>query len=823
MEAGVFLLLLFPLLGIGSTLSFYGDSISFMAPEKEMDGTFKVTFYHRQNGKSNCQDQSSFSCDSGVCTGFNESSVLQTDQDSTGQGRWCQSEGHTTATILTNNASFSLRDSGCCWVSNVEGETQWTTYAELDLGTRSDTHTVNSCPVTTTVSSLRVPQNCFSRIRILAHDPDGDEVKCRFATSGPTNFTLDEYSNDVLLPIPNCEAGHVQPIFLYRTPSHGDILHATVGQTFQLYAEAEARHSSIHDFQVSGPQNMTKVFKDDVLGKAEVTLSWTPQLSDLYRYVPVCFTAETNETQSEMRCVVVLVTQASTTQVTDKGDYIVFKNVINSFELANEVITRRKTVKIGFSCQFPKSISISNYYNLHNADYIFTESNFGSFGYTFEIFHNSSFTNRVEASAYPVQVKLLETIFMGIQASSELPNVMLFVESCKATPDNNPENSLSYYIIRNGCVEDETVTIYPSDKTAFNFGVQAFKFTGNYDQVTLDSTKYKPLTYTKILLTQLYTEEYMQNKENPDITAFLLFWLAPDSPTEHTTRRPTAQEAKTVQFRRPTVRKAAAAGQVRRPAAWTQRRADGNGGVETVLGADCVHGSGGDRASPEAGHTEGSGGVQEVVHRGVNVQLAEAWQKADDVEAAVQDPKVAWPPQHWTRPRQRLDQAKLKLKRRLDQAKAKLKLDQAKPMKLKQRLDQAKRVKLMRRLDQAKLMRRLDQARPQTRRLLQAAWMKLLPQAVWMMKLLPQAAWRRRRGRNCGCMMKLLLQAATWWNSWWLDRLLGPPSCRGRLLDGLLGPPSKNNHKTSGHWGISRKKGHFTDTCPSRSKESARQ
>lgn len=47
----------------------------------------------------------------------------------------------------------------------------------------------------------------------------------------------------VLLPIPNCEAGHVQPIFLYRTPSHGDILHATVGQTFQLYAEAEARHS----------------------------------------------------------------------------------------------------------------------------------------------------------------------------------------------------------------------------------------------------------------------------------------------------------------------------------------------------------------------------------------------------------------------------------------------------------------------------------------------------------------------------------------------------------------------------------------------------
>lgn len=48
-----------------------------------------------------------------------------------------------------------LRDSGCCWASNVNGKTYWTSDAELNLGTRSDSHTLNSCPVTTTVSSLR--------------------------------------------------------------------------------------------------------------------------------------------------------------------------------------------------------------------------------------------------------------------------------------------------------------------------------------------------------------------------------------------------------------------------------------------------------------------------------------------------------------------------------------------------------------------------------------------------------------------------------------------------------------------------------------------
>ncbi|XP_040890553.1 uncharacterized protein LOC121179666 [Toxotes jaculatrix] len=600
MEAGAVLLLLFALQGTASALSFYGDSITFMPPQKRTDGTFRVTFHHRQNGRSSCKDQSSFTCESGVCTSFNELSVLQTEQDNTGQGRWCQSEGHTTATVSTNGTSFSLRGSGCCWVSNVNGKTNWTTRAELDLGTRSDSYALDSCPVTTTVSSLRVPQNCFSRIRLLAHDPDGDKVRCRFSSDAlvPSNFTLDEtecaltstgqvdvgvqvfelmledfstknitltyadgtsafreasdmnapplckvklqFSVEILPPIPSCEIGHVLPMFLSKTPSHGEVLHATVGQTFQLYAQAQAHHASINDFQVSGPQNMSKVFRDDTNGKAEVTVSWTPQHSDLYRFVPVCFTAETKATQSEMRCVVVMVTQASVTQgkatvecspnkmkvaldkasmpdidvnylklsdpscsltsnnthimgsmsfstcgtkVEDKGDFIAFKNEINSFELPSEIITRRRTVKIGFSCQFPKTISISSFYSLHQSDYIFTESSFGSFGYTFEIFNDGNFTSKVEPSAYPVEVKLLQKIFMGIQAQSELPSVNLFVESCKATPDNNPENSLSYDLIKNGCLEDETLKVHPSNQSSFNFEVQAFKFTGNYDQV----------------------------------------------------------------------------------------------------------------------------------------------------------------------------------------------------------------------------------------------------------------------------------------------------------------------------------------------------
>lgn len=193
------------------------------------------------------------------------------------------------------------------------------------------------------------------------------------------------------------------------------------------------------------------------------------------------------------------------------------------------MITRRRTVKIDFYCRFPKILSISSFYTLHKSDYIFTESNFGSFAFSFEIFRNSNFTNKVDASSYPVQVRLMDPIYMGIQAQSEMPNVKLFVESCKGTPDDNSNNPLSYDLVKNGlvlffshfsrlppqtlfaeydslkiflvtccfltsfirCLLDETMKVYPSNDSTYNFEVQSFKFSGNFDQVKIPEQQRK--------------------------------------------------------------------------------------------------------------------------------------------------------------------------------------------------------------------------------------------------------------------------------------------------------------------------------------------
>ncbi|XP_064814309.1 uncharacterized protein LOC135529563 [Oncorhynchus masou masou] len=599
--------------------TYYGGTMrctvpGYMPPDSKWTG--EVQFHYRENGRDRCEQQFSWECTSGYCNGSanRQGPVVQTtDKDQSGQNLWCQSEGHFTRNFTRDQKtqSYTLSDSGCCWGSNVNGKTNWTIHTEVDLGLRVSPGppTQNTPPVTATVPTLRVPQNCFSTLPLLAYDPDGDDVRCHFPVNvAHPNITLDrvqctlhatgllavglhvfevllqdhptvdvnmtgykcnytrkalnesyarsptptlfshvplQFAVDIQPALSNCLPGYIRPQFLTPTPSHGDVHHAAVGHLYQLEARVKTAHAKTFDFQVSGPSNMTKKIRDEGVGVTRLFLGWIPQGRHLRQNIPICFTAETNESQSEMRCVVVVVAKALAltgeatvlctenrisiavskaslpgvdmkwlrladsscsltsnqthimgtmslktcgTKMEDAGDFMVFKNEINSFDAVNATITRRNRINIGFSCRYPKTVSISNYYQIHSSNYMFTESNFGSFGYTFEVFKDSKFTQKVDPSAYPVKVKLMDRLYMGIQAQADLPKVQLLVESCKATPDDSASSSLFYDLIKDGCLQDETVKVYPGNPTQFYFEVQAFKFTGSYDQVFLTCT-----------------------------------------------------------------------------------------------------------------------------------------------------------------------------------------------------------------------------------------------------------------------------------------------------------------------------------------------
>ncbi|KAJ8416288.1 hypothetical protein AAFF_G00383100 [Aldrovandia affinis] len=138
------------------------------------------------------------------------------------------------------------------------------------------------------------------------------------------------------------------------------------------------------------------------------------------------------------------------TQLEEDADNLIFKNEITSYDKIIDVITRKHHVEIGFSCVYPKKGRVSLEFRAHKIPYLFTEKGFGKFTYEFEFFYSYLFNTMVDFRTYPIEVELKDMIYLEIKATSSFPNTVLFVESCRATPVDDPDYHIFYSILENG-------------------------------------------------------------------------------------------------------------------------------------------------------------------------------------------------------------------------------------------------------------------------------------------------------------------------------------------------------------------------------------
>ncbi|KAM4723145.1 uncharacterized protein WCC33_009372 [Rhinophrynus dorsalis] len=346
----------------------------------------------------------------------------------------------------------------------------------------------------------------------------------------PLQFLL-----EVTSAAPTCTYGEYRPKFLPPTPNEGEKVMARAGSPLQIHLTAQATYNSITDFKVSGPSQLSKVFTSSSgTSTRSMLVQWTPSENDVGDRVPFCFVAETvNGYQSELRCIIAvvrpsklanatlicnentmtlfiakspgddngwllgdpqcLVTSNSThhiasvaynscgTKTEETEDYIVFKNRVTSFHNTTDVITRKHHLAISFNCSFSKNILLSNAFHPQKAAY-----EFENFTYKFQFYTDEQF--RDIQTQYPLEVWLRDKLYMEIQVTSTVSNVELFVESCRATPHGDPNYPIFYDIIQDGCLKDETVVVYPGTQTRARFGMEAFAFIGNYEEVYLNCT-----------------------------------------------------------------------------------------------------------------------------------------------------------------------------------------------------------------------------------------------------------------------------------------------------------------------------------------------
>uniref|UniRef100_A0A4X2L342 Oncoprotein-induced transcript 3 protein n=1 Tax=Vombatus ursinus TaxID=29139 RepID=A0A4X2L342_VOMUR len=149
-----------------------------------------------------------------------------------------------------------------------------------------------------------------------------------------------------------------------------------------------------------------------------------------------------------------------------------------------DIIIRTSKLLIPVTCEFPRLYTISEGYvpNLRNSPLEIMGRSQGIFPFTLEIFKDNEFEEPYRETL--PTLKLRDLLYFGIEPLVHVNGLETLVESCFATPTDKIDEILKHYLIRDGCVSDDSVKQYTSrDHLTKHFQVPVFKFVGKDHQV----------------------------------------------------------------------------------------------------------------------------------------------------------------------------------------------------------------------------------------------------------------------------------------------------------------------------------------------------
>ncbi|KAK2900081.1 uncharacterized protein [Channa argus] len=351
---------------------FLGTVMTYYPGNTNADGSVTVQLLYKLNFE-NCT-MLTWECLSGNCG--TESVVMRKGYESNGE--WCQMEGISTRNV-PSNAPFQLWLNGGDWIDNItNGIVNWRAVTLVELRNRSDIGKANTSPQTTILPDVRVPSNCQRNFNLLAFDPDGDTVRCRYGNTSlsecnpctppsvlsispscslsfsPTsdegpyavqvvmedfpnqNISLTQTNgtktfltpNDAISkipvqfvlwvdpPVPSCTEGLYLPNFLPPTPNNRAQFFTIVNRAIVINIKAEAIISTISELLYSGPSTLIQ----NSTGAGQFSLTWTPSQAEEGGSFPICFVVKANYNlniyNSDLRCVIVTVGNNPTTTTT---------------------------------------------------------------------------------------------------------------------------------------------------------------------------------------------------------------------------------------------------------------------------------------------------------------------------------------------------------------------------------------------------------------------------------------------------------------------------------------------------------------------------
>ncbi|XP_031240454.1 pancreatic secretory granule membrane major glycoprotein GP2 isoform X2 [Mastomys coucha] len=175
----------------------------------------------------------------------------------------------------------------------------------------------------------------------------------------------------------------------------------------------------------------------------------------------------------------------------NNGTHAIYRNTLF---LGTDFIIRDFLVNVNFQCAYPLDMNISLQTALQP---IVSSLNFdvggaGVFSVKMALFQDQSYTNPYEGTEVllPVEAKL----YVGALLSrGDTSTFKLLLTNCYATPSEDRNDPVKYFIIRNRCPNqrDSTINVQENGVSSESrFSVQMFMFAGNYDLVFLHCEVY---------------------------------------------------------------------------------------------------------------------------------------------------------------------------------------------------------------------------------------------------------------------------------------------------------------------------------------------
>nr|XP_046258566.1 oncoprotein-induced transcript 3 protein isoform X2 [Scatophagus argus] len=180
-----------------------------------------------------------------------------------------------------------------------------------------------------------------------------------------------------------------------------------------------------------------------------------------------------------------LKTCGTVVEVTD--DKIVATNLVTGLPRSSpgsssDLIVRTSKLVLPVTCEFPREYHVSDEYqaSLRSSALKLAGHSEGVFPFSLELFKSAEFS---EPYHTPPQLHLHDSLYFGVEPKERVEGLSALVESCFATPGPKADQALKYYLIKDGCISDETVTQFSSkDQLSKHYQVPVFKFIGKDKQ-----------------------------------------------------------------------------------------------------------------------------------------------------------------------------------------------------------------------------------------------------------------------------------------------------------------------------------------------------